>query len=230
MVLHQMRNLLLITIACVVGGGVVGALSALLTETYYVPVLVPIAMGAGGGMALGFAVHYVGLRRRFWVGLAALVTWACCVTSFHWVEYRVVFTDGVRTAYDQIRAVDGGPPLSDDEALSLTEDLLVERTGHGGLKGFLLYRGRSGLRIRVLEDRTLGMAWSMGLWGLDLLVLFMVIARIALGIVHRIPSSGTSQLNGEDGPRYTMPASETDSHVVDGQHTVSTFAEDVDVE
>jgi|GEM_PF-6763796 hypothetical protein len=225
-----MRTVLLVSVACVLGGALVGALSALLTATYYVPVLVPIAMGAGCGMALGFVVHYVGLRRRSWVVLAALATWLLCVSTFHWVEYRVVFTNGVRIAYDQVRAVDGGPPLSDEEALAMTEDLLVERTGHGGVKGFLLYRGRAGLKIRLLQERRLGMAWSMGLWCLDLLVLFLVIARISLGVFGRIPSSGISRLNGEELPRYTIPADETAPHVVDGQRADTTFAEDVDVD
>jgi hypothetical protein len=225
-----MRSLLLVSVTCVLGGAVVGALAALLTETYYVPVLVPIAMGAGCGMALGFVVHYVGLRRRPWVVLAALAIWMVCVLTFHWVEYRVVFTNGVRMAYDQIRAVDGGPPLSDEEALSMTQDLLVERTGHGGLKGFLLYRGRAGLKIRILQERTLGMAWSIGLWCLDLMVLLLVIVRISLGVFGRISPSGTSLLNGEELHRYTMSANETAPHVVDGPCAVSAFAEDVDVD
>ena len=225
-----MLSVLFICVTSVFGGALVGALAALLTETYYVPVLVPIAMGAGCGMALGFVVHYVGLQRRTGVVLAALVTWMACTMAFHWVEYRVVFTNGVRVAYDQIRAVDGGPPLSDEEALSMTEDLLVERTGHGGLRGFLLFRGRAGLKLRILQERKLGLGWSVGLWCLDAMILFLVIARISLGVLGRIPSSGTSRLNGEELHRYTMPASGTGPQVVDGQRTVSTFAEDVDVD
>ena len=48
-----------------------------------------------------------------------------------------------------------------------------------------MYRGRSGLEMRVLQTKVEHPAWSIGVWILDMLVLLFVMLRIGLGVVRR---------------------------------------------
>ena len=115
----------------------------------------------------------------------SVLTWASCITAFHYTEYRVVFVGAVQDAFNETRAVDGGPPLSGDEAITQSDEILEKETGHAGFRGFLTYRGRSGLEMRVLQKKVEHPAWSIGVWILDLLVLLFVMLRIGLGVVRR---------------------------------------------
>ena len=136
-----------------------------------------------------FFLHYSKISRPSKAAIVALLAWASCVLAFHWVEYRVVFVGEVQIAFDATRQVDGGPPFTDDEALQKTHEILEQETGHSGFRGFLLYRGRSGLEMRVLQKRVLHPAWAFGVWALDLLVLLAVVLRLGLGVIRRVGNS-----------------------------------------
>ena len=169
-----------------------GFVGAQMTREIYVPILAPTAMGAAIGCTLGFSVHVARVRAGWVVWGLALLAWMICVSVFHWTEYRIGFIDEVRQWYTLEGNYAGSIDVSSEEALVLSEDLLQEEVGRGGFSGFLLFRLRSGLRLRG-ANAELGALWAGLVWFLDLAIVLGLSVRIALGVQRRIPPSTATE-------------------------------------
>lgn len=184
-VTRALSRTLLVAVTTAIAGGFVGALGALLTRNLYVPFLVPVALGVGVGMALGFGAHLVRLRAPAAVVAAGLCGWLVCVGTFHWVEYRKGFVQEVRNWTELEGSLAGTVPMTEERAEMYAEQLLRETVGRGGFTGFLLLRARAGIRLRGWGGAPLSTGWAMLVWGMDLLIALVLTLRVGLGASRR---------------------------------------------
>lgn len=178
---------LTVLVASLLCGVLTGALMALLTRQLYIPVLAPVAMGVVIGAALGFCVHFFGVSGRGMVAVAAVIGWIGCMSTFHWVEYRAGFIRAVATSHDLMRAADSAPALTEEQAVEAADVVLDQIVGQTGFGGFLRLRVYGGLRFRGFGESTLGPAWAIGVWLIDLILVLALTLKIALAVRKQLP-------------------------------------------
>lgn len=175
-------TVLLVTVAM---AALTGAFGALLTRAAYVPILVPMLLGAATGATVGFMCNAMSFFDGAVPWLAALMGWVTCVGVFHYVEYRDSFVETVRQAHEVEDEWAGRRTLTDEEAANLADRTLVRAVGEGGFIGFLKLRARAGVALRGFGPGPLGSHWSLAFWVMDLLVMAILIVRVGIGAAQR---------------------------------------------
>ncbi len=160
---------------------VLGALLALLTRDVYVPIVVPIVLGAGVGAVMGVSVFVLEMQHRSAVYSSAIAAWLIATVAFHHVEYRVTFVQAVERELALDMAT-FSPTPSDLHAAA--ERALVEAVGRDGFLGFMQLRARGGVRSRLTGRTFTGYVPGVTVWALDLILGFSLVLKIVRG-VHR---------------------------------------------
>ena len=162
----------------------VGGLGAGLSRAVYVPVLVPVALGALIAVPMAVVSHMARLRHRMALVVVSALVWSVCLITFHYVEYRYQFVPSM----SELSALEGGAPLvTDAERLAVADLVLESAVGQGGFVGFLRLRAEGGVRLRASGTVTPEGWASVAVWGLDVLVGLAVLLRILLGVARRAP-------------------------------------------
>jgi hypothetical protein len=221
MVPAVMRHLLIVVVAAIVSIAV-GAVFGWITPRFYIPILIPLATGAAVGVALGFFAHLMRQRSYWFVGAVCVCSWLMCVVVFHWVEYQMGFLPDVQA---RVQKQYGLTEVADENVQDYADRLLEQRVGQSGFCGFLLYRGRSGLKLRWSGAVKLGSGWAFAVWGLDLIVMLAMILRMGLGMVRRVrreviaDGPGERQLNPGDSDRYNTPSQSDPVEITNEERT-----------
>jgi hypothetical protein len=167
-----------------------GAVFGLLTRDLYVPILVPLAMGASVGAILGMWVFLQSVRRGAVVILVSVIVWGGAVITFHWVEYRVSFMQTIQAELN-LDVLTG--PVSRQEVEEVANVALERGVGSQGFLGFLRLRARSGVRWRLSGKLSTGYLPGVMAWVLDVLVGALLAIRVAMGVRKRLDLEATAQ-------------------------------------
>jgi hypothetical protein len=141
--LIPLTGLLLLAIAAVLGGIVLGGIVYLISELFYIIILFPIGMGFGAGAAVLLGVYGGKVRSPIVAAgfgiLAGLIVYGSYRYADYWFGFRGDLREEAEAAFEQ--------PISDAE-LALLEDMLLEaEVGETGFIGYTKLYAREGFSI-----------------------------------------------------------------------------------
>jgi hypothetical protein len=171
-------GLLLLIIVTVIVAVVVGIGVGLLSQLFYLIILMPLGMGAIGGWAIAWAVRQGRVRSGFIALIFGLLVGLGIYGIYRYTEY-FMFQQEVRQVARERQST-----LTDAQIELAINDQLIEEVGQSGFVGFTLLRAKEGESIKLGRTGSSGtpiklstpLTW--GYWGIELLVIAGIAAAM----------------------------------------------------
>jgi hypothetical protein len=167
---------MILLVAILVGGAVIGALFSLVSSLFYLVFLFPLLMGVIGGILIAIAVRSGKVRNPLVALISGLLIgivmygsmWAVNYLQFRNVEKSVI--------------VSRAPTTNPADVDTFIDQTLAVKTGSSGFPGYVLLTGQEGVSIgRVGSGRNalnLGPTFSWVYWGLELLLILWLASTL----------------------------------------------------
>lgn len=173
-------GLLMVILAALVGGALLGAAFFGLSTLFYLIFLFALVMGWLGGRLIAAAVHIGKVRNPAFAAVGGVLIALVMAAAWWGASYLQFKTNQVAV----IRT--STPQLSTAEIDQKVDEVLTLATGQGGWMGFTLLRAQQGVRIWQLPGQPanrlpLGATLSAVLW----LVQWLLMAAIAAVVARR---------------------------------------------
>ncbi|NKB17767.1 MAG: hypothetical protein HC770_06250 [Pseudanabaena sp. CRU_2_10] len=164
-----------LTVTALIGGLAIGGVTALVSRLFYLIVLFPLLMGAGGGFLQAYAVNRGKVRNPMIAGAFAILTGFVIYGTLS-IGYYVAFRQEVAKELKQSTGE------SDDTKINkiIDENVLQIKTGSTGFLGFLKFSAQQGVGItRGSSKIELKNEWAWGYWAIELAVISGITAFMA---------------------------------------------------
>ncbi len=164
-----------LTVTALIGGLAIGGVTALVSRLFYLIVLFPLLMGAGGGFLQAYAVNRGKVRNPMIAGAFAILTGFVIYGTLN-IGYYVAFRQEVAKELKQSTGE------SDDTKINkiIDENVLQIETGSTGFLGFLKFSAQQGVGItRGSSKLELKNEWAWGYWAIELAVISGITAFMA---------------------------------------------------
>ena len=164
-----------LTVTALIGGLAIGGVTALVSRLFYLIVLFPLLMGAGGGFLQAYAVNRGKVRNPMIAGAFAILTGFVIYGTLN-IGYYVAFRQEVAKELKQSTGE------SDDTKINkiIDENVLQIETGSTGFLGFLKFSAQQGVGItRGSSKIELKNEWAWGYWAIELAVISGITAFMA---------------------------------------------------
>ncbi|NJM27995.1 MAG: hypothetical protein HC856_06730 [Pseudanabaena sp. RU_4_16] len=165
-----------LTVTALIGGLAIGGVTALVSRLFYLIVLFPLLMGAGGGFLQAYAVNRGKVRNPMIAGAFAILTGFVHLLGTLSIGYYVAFRQEVAKELKQSTGE------SDDTKINkiIDENVLQIKTGSTGFLGFLKFSAQQGVGItRGSSKIELKNEWAWGYWAIELAVISGITAFMA---------------------------------------------------
>jgi hypothetical protein len=183
--ISESKPRLWIPFAGIIAGSIVlGTLFSLLTRGVSIPILTPAAIGFAGIFLLSYLIWQGRIRSQLLaLGFAVLFA-AVIYTTYHLVNYLDFMNR-------QTALIERSESVTHPQAQNEVNQALRATTGADGFNGYLRYRINTGEVLRKTlsfpesGNVVSGIKLIVFLWGLDFLVLLVLLGYAALEAVHR---------------------------------------------
>jgi len=142
----SLQGLLLLFVAVLVGGIVIGGVTSFIGRFIYLILVFPALMGLAAGLILKSIVVSQKIRSPLVVVAAGVFSAILIFASMHYFDYLKFRSDGAREIQAQVVA-EYGEPAADEDVEAYIDYILVEETGFPGFPGFFLLEAREGVSI-----------------------------------------------------------------------------------
>jgi hypothetical protein len=164
-----------LTVTALIGGIAIGGATAVVSRLFYLIVLFPLLMGAGGGFLQAYAVNKGKVRNPAIAGAFAILTGLVIYGTLN-IGYYISFR---QEATAELKKTTG---LTDDAQVNklLDENILQLETGSTGFLGFLKYSAQQGVGItRGSSKIELKNEWAWGYWAIEFAAICGITAFMA---------------------------------------------------
>ncbi len=174
-------GLLVLALATVIGGLIVGAAVAGMAHFIYLVLVFPIIMGLVGGAILVISVRRGKVCSPWVAGLFGILIGLVIYGAYRYGEY----IDAQAQVYDAAKA--DNSQVTEAQAADAMDRFLSSATGSTGFMGFVLYNAQRGIRIVPTtspvsdntSDLTFSGTWAWIYWGIELLIIVGFAAAMA---------------------------------------------------
>jgi hypothetical protein len=164
-----------LTVTALVGGLAIGGATFAVSRLFYLIVLFPLLMGAGGGFLQAYAVNRGKVRNPAIAGAFAILTGLVIYGTLN-VGYYVAFRQEVA------KELKKNLGQSDEAQINqiIDQNVLQQETGSTGFLGFLKLSAREGVGItRGSSKLELKNEWAWGYWAIELAAICGITAFMA---------------------------------------------------
>jgi hypothetical protein len=208
---HKILSLLGALLIVLVGGALIGLLTAVVGSVCYLVFVFPIAMGIAGGKVARWAVRAANVRKTGQVIALAVLTALVLYGTFHYGRYLALQVQSALLLASKLPETGGSDLLMLGKVAA--DYGLKQETSHTGFLGYMLYKAKSGISIGRFYSQnrlelTSFLAWLY--WVVELGVIIWITMTMAKReLLVPVCEACGKRLGGEKHLGGTAPANES---------------------
>jgi hypothetical protein len=189
------------SLAAVIGGSVIGGLTHLISQLFYLIILFPLGMGFAGVLLMSIAISSGKVRNPWVAGLFGLLTGFSIYGAMNYADYAK-FQDGMRSEIRQ------NTELKNDNPDVVINEILRSETNSDGFWGFIKYHAKQGVSIGRIGrgGGNIGEIGTWIYWSIELLVIQFIIVAVSSSLAANPFCESSNEWYKDEEKIGTIPA------------------------
>lgn len=167
-------GVLMLILITMVGGVLIGGITAVIGRFIYLIIAFPVGMGYLGGKGIELAVKHGKVRNPLLAATFGLLVGFIIYGTYRYGEYLFFRIEGRTIIMEEVE-MEGNEPIDATTADLIADEILLEETGYTGFLGFTLLQAAEGMSIgRVSGGTTINIGTTLTwiYWVVEILLVF----------------------------------------------------------
>jgi hypothetical protein len=165
------------SLAAIVGGSIIGGLTHLISQLFYLIILFPIGMGCAGVLIMSIAITNGKVRNPLIAGVFGLLTGFSIYGAMNYADYAKFQTEMTAEIKKDVELKNANPDV-------VINEFLKSETSSDGFVGFVKYRAKQGVSIGRVgrSGGNIGEIGTWIYWSIELLVIQLITVGASIGL------------------------------------------------